>query len=100
MFLCSNRQYQQLMELLRQIEGKQQITMAAIDDIKTAVAALNTSVTKEITAVTTAIAAAKQPDGSISAADAEAIVTQLGAVKATLDTETAALTPAPPTPAV
>lgn len=74
--------------------------MAAIDDLKTAVTNLNASVSAEIAAVTTALQnAAAGNNGSVSAADAESIVTQLQTLQATIDAETAALTAPPATPA-
>lgn len=73
--------------------------MAAIDDLKAAVAALNTSISAEIAAIAAAIAAAAAGNaGSVAAADAEAIVTQLGTLKTTIDTETAKLAPVAPPP--
>jgi outer membrane murein-binding lipoprotein Lpp len=73
--------------------------MAALDDLKTAVSDLNASVSSEIAAVTAAIKAAGEGNsGAVSAADAEAIVTQLQGVKKTIDSETAALTKDKPAP--
>jgi predicted nucleic acid-binding Zn-ribbon protein len=96
MFL-SEAQFKQLLETIQ--TGDKQI-MAALDDLKSEITALNTSVSAEINAATTAIQnAVAANNGSVSAADAEAIVTQLKQTQATLDAETAALTtptPAPP----
>ena len=83
---------------LRRMENR---ILAAIDDLKAAVAGLGTSISAEITAATAAITAAQTANaGAVPAADAEAIVTQLNTLKATVDAETAALTaPAPEPPA-
>ena len=70
--------------------------MTATDDLKAAVAALNTSVSNEIAAITAKLSTAS---GDVSAADAEGVVSQLTALKTTLDTETAALTGSVPAPA-
>lgn len=69
----------------------------ALADLKAAVARVGTSASTEIKAVADALAAAKQPDGSVSAADVENAVSSLNTAADTLDAETASLaTPAPP----
>ena len=74
--------------------------MSALTDLQGAVSNLSTSVSAEIAAVTSAIQASQAANsGAVSASDAETIVTSLIALKATVDTETAALTPAAPAPA-
>lgn len=84
----------QIRHELRELEIR---IMAAIDDLKTAVAGLGTSISAEITAATAAITAAQAANnGAVSAADAEAVVAQLNALKDTVDAETAALTAPPP----
>jgi histidine ammonia-lyase len=73
----------------------------ATDDLKAAVAANVTAAANEIAAVITKLTSSN-PDGSVTATDAEAVVTSLTAVNSTLNAETAALT-APvvvPTPVV
>jgi hypothetical protein len=67
----------------------------ATDDLKAAVAANVTAAANEIAAVITKLTSSN-PDGSVTAADAEAVVASLTAVTSSLDAETAALT----TPAV
>lgn len=66
--------------------------MAAIDDLKAAIAALNTSVSDEIAAVSAKIASFA---GAVPAADAETIVSQLNTLKQTVDNETAAISGTP-----
>ena len=63
----------------------------ATDDLKAAVAATVTAAANEIAAVITKLTSSN-PDGSVTAADAEAVVTSLTAVNSTLNAETAALT--------
>jgi hypothetical protein len=88
----------EIYQKLCSIEKGQKTIMDALADLKAAVANLNASVSNEISAVTTAIQTAQTNNaGAVSATDAEAIVTQLGTLKSTLDAETAALTtPAAP----
>lgn len=76
--------------------------MSAIDDLRTAVTELNTSVSNEIAAIAAAIKAASSgsTDGSVSASDVESFVIQINTAKATLDAETAVLTATPVPPAV
>lgn len=92
------RELQQQIALLTEVikEGFQ--TMAtALDDLTASVTNLGTSLSNELAAVATALSNAKQPDGSVSAADVETAVTNINALAAKLDAETAALTtPAPP----
>jgi len=74
--------------------------MSALSDLQTAVTNLGTSISNEISAVTAAIAASQAANaGSVAAADAEAVVTSLTNLKATVDAETAALAPPAPAPA-
>lgn len=71
--------------------------MSALTDLQGAVSALSTSISAELAAVTAAITASQSANsGSVSASDAEAVVTSLTSLKATVDSETAALIPAPP----
>src|ERR1035438_9346245 len=63
----------------------------ATDDLKAAVAANVTAAANEIAAVITKLTSSN-PDGSVTATDAEAVVTSLTAVNSTLNAETAALT--------
>lgn len=78
--------------------------MAAIDDLKSAVADLSASISaEEVQAITDKLSAKVSPsDGSVSSADAETIVGELQALKSTVDKETQTLTsistPAPTTP--
>lgn len=77
--------------------------MAAIDDLKSAVADLSASISAEVQAITDKLSAKVSPsDGSVSSADAETIVGELQALKSTVDKETQTLTsistPAPTTP--
>jgi len=98
--------------LFRRIDQMEAYIMAAADDLKAAVAALQqkvgdvgTAVTAETQALTQALAdlaAAKGADGSVSATDAEAAV---AAIQGSIDNlsniasaATAAATPTPPTP--
>lgn len=70
--------------------------MSALTDLQTGVTALSASVSAEIAAATAALQASIAANaGSVAPADAETVVNQLTALKATLDAETAAL--APPT---
>ena len=71
--------------------------MSTLTDLQGAVTALGTSISNEIAAATAAIQASQAANnGSVSAADAEAIVASLTALKATVDQETTTLTPAAP----
>ena len=63
----------------------------ATDDLKAAVAANVTAAANEIAAVITKLTSSN-PYGSVTATDAEAVVTSLTAVNSTLNAETAALT--------
>jgi len=63
--------------------------VTALDDLKKAVSDLSASTSAEIAAVQARLSAA---GGDVPAAEAEAIVAQLGTLKTTLDNETAALT--------
>ena len=89
---------------LDRISKEHDLLMAAIDDLKNAVATLGTSISTEIQAITdklSALAAANE-DGSVSAADAEDLVSQLTALKNTVDIETTSLKAGaipPPAPA-
>ena len=75
--------------------------MAAIDDLKAAIAKLGTDYSAELQAINANIAASQAANaGSVSAADAEAIVGQINDLDSKVVAETAALTPAPaPAPA-
>ena len=77
---------------LNTIQQGVQMAATALDDLKTAVSGLNTSISAEIAAIQAKLAGF---NGAVPAADAEAIVTQLGTLKSTIDTETAALTSPP-----
>lgn len=71
--------------------------MAAIDDLKGAVANLGTSVSNELAAISTKLSGITT--GGTSDADIEAVVTQIDNLQATVDAETATLTGnAAPTP--
>jgi uncharacterized protein YicC (UPF0701 family) len=63
----------------------------ATEDLKAAVVETVTAAANEIAAVITKLTSST-PDGSVTAADAEAVVTSLTAVNSTLNAETAALT--------
>ena len=67
--------------------------MAAIDDLKAAVARLGASTSAEIKAITDKLAGLGD---SVSAADVETAVASLNATAATLDAETQTLTGTPP----
>jgi len=87
--------------LANQASQTQELTkiMSALTDLQAAVAALGTSTSNEIAAVTAAISASQGANnGAVAATDAEAIVLQLETLKANLDAETTALTPATPSP--
>lgn len=63
---------------------------------ESSVANLGTSISNEISAVKASIAAAAaNNNGSVSAADVEAVVGQLTTLQQTVDAETAALAPQP-----
>lgn len=69
--------------------------MSALTDLQTSVAALNTSVSNELAAISSKLSGLGD---SVAAADVEAAVTQLNTLKSNLDAETAALTGPPPAP--
>lgn len=80
--------YRQLLALF--IILKREI-MSELDNVKAAIAALNTSLTAEIQAVSDKIGALQNAGGA-SAADLEDLKTQIDAATARIDAETAALT--------
>lgn len=84
------------------LNGKVDKIMAALDDVKAAIAGLATSLQTEIADFEAALTAAQQPNGSISAADAAGLITQLAGLKTVADQADAIAkggTPAPnPTP--
>ena len=83
--------------LLQEILKGQKHIMSALTDLQGAVTSLGTSISAEISAATAAIQASQAANnGAVAASDAEAIVASLTNLKATVDAETAALTPTPP----
>jgi predicted nucleic acid-binding Zn-ribbon protein len=85
-----------MFEKLDQILKEQKRIMAAIDDLKNSVAALGTSISSELAAIS-----AKLSNPETSDADIEAVVSQIDALKTQVDTETATLagtSAAAPTP--
>jgi predicted negative regulator of RcsB-dependent stress response len=81
---------------LDQILINQEKIMSTLSDLQTEVAALNASFSAELSAITAALSAARGADGSVSAADVEAVVVQLKTLQDSVDQETAALAPVPP----
>ena len=69
--------------------------MAAIDDLKSAVADLGTSISNELAAISAKLS---NPTGA-SDADVEAVVAQINTLKSQVDAETATLTGPAPAPA-
>jgi len=79
-----------------QIAKQQERILSALTDLQSSVANLGTSISNEISAVKASIAAsAANNNGSVSAADVEAVVGQLTNLQQTVDAETAALAPQP-----
>jgi hypothetical protein len=78
---------------IAQILKQETINMAAIDDLKSAVVALNTAVTNELTAIGTALSS------NPTAADVETQVSAINALTAKLAAETVTLTGTPIPPA-
>jgi predicted nucleic acid-binding Zn-ribbon protein len=75
--------------ILNQILKEQYKIMAAIDDLKTAVANLGNSITNELEAISNRLSSL-QPTGA-SDAEVEAVVQQLDALRDKVDAETATL---------
>jgi uncharacterized phage protein gp47/JayE len=68
-------------------------------DLMAAVARDSASTSAVLAAIAAALLAAKQPDGSVAAADVETAVSSINSASDKLDALTASLTPAPPPPA-
>ncbi len=64
--------------------------MAAIDDLKGSIADLKTSISTELAAISAKLGAIPVPNGT-SDADIQAVISQVNALKATVDAETASL---------
>jgi hypothetical protein len=85
---------------LRKILKNQGVIMSALTDLQGEVSNIATSVSALVAAVKAAIlASAASNNGAVAASDVEAVVAQLSTIQATMDAETAALTPAPAPPA-
>lgn len=79
-------------QILNEIRKERLKTMAAIDDLKSSVANLGTSISEELEAISTKLAGI--PTGGPGAADddIEAVVAQIDSLKEKVDQETATLT--------